>query len=417
MFTLKNGLCFIDGEFKRKNIIIDGEKIVEISAAEKGNIIDVSDCLLCGSFIDLHTHAREPGYTNKGTIKTESEAAAHGGYTTCFLMPNVKPVPCNRENLELINNIIARDSKIDLHQIASITYDQSGKGNKLSDMEKIKDLCVGFSDDGNGVVSSKTMYEAMKIASKLDMPIISHSEDKDLVCGGVVTTGEYGKLHHLPMIDPLPEALEAERNCLLAYKTGCRLHICHVSSLDTVRIVNYYKNLGANITVEVTPHQLTLCDMDIKNSNYKMNPPLSTPDVRDALVEALRNGKIDCISTDHAPHTKEEKEADLLHAPFGIIGLETAFPVLYTDLVKKGHLELKELLILLNKKPAQIMKLKENKLEVGADANIVVVNLENEYEITSDFFKSKATNSPYIGKKVYGRIEKTYYKGEAVYER
>ncbi len=417
MFTLKNGLCFIDGEFKRKNIIIDGEKIVEISAAEKGNIIDVSDCLLCGSFIDLHTHAREPGYTNKGTIKTESEAAAHGGYTTCFLMPNVKPVPCNRENLELINNIIARDSKIDLHQIASITYDQSGKGNKLSDMEKIKDLCVGFSDDGNGVVSSKTMYEAMKIASKLDMPIISHSEDKDLVCGGVVTTGEYGKLHHLPMIDPLSEALEGERNCLLAYKTGCRLHICHVSSLDTVRIVNYYKNLGANITVEVTPHQLTLCDMDIKNSNYKMNPPLSTPDVRDALVEALRNGKIDCISTDHAPHTKEEKEADLLHAPFGIIGLETAFPILYTDLVKKGHLELKELLILLNKKPAQIMKLKENKLEVGADANIVVVNLENEYEITSDFFKSKATNSPYIGKKVYGRIEKTYYKGETVYER
>lgn len=417
MFTLKNGLCFIDGEFKRKNIIIDGEKIVEISAAEKGNIIDVSDCLLCGSFIDLHTHAREPGYTNKGTIKTESEAAAHGGYTTCFLMPNVKPVPCNRENLELINNIIARDSKIDLHQIASITYDQSGKGNKLSDMEKIKDLCVGFSDDGNGVVSSKTMYEAMKIASKLDMPIISHSEDKDLVCGGVVTTGEYGKLHHLPMIDPLSEALEAERNCLLASKTGCRLHICHVSSLDTVRIVNYYKSLGANITVEVTPHQLTLCDMDIKNSNYKMNPPLSTPNVRDALVEALRDGKIDCISTDHAPHTKEEKEADLLHAPFGIIGLETAFPVLYTDLVKKGHLELKELLILLNKKPAQIMKLKENKLEVGADANIVVVNLENEYEITSDFFKSKATNSPYIGKKVYGRIEKTYYKGEAVYER
>lgn len=138
MFTLKNGLCFIDGEFKRKNIIIDGEKIVEISAAEKGNIINVSDCLLCGSFIDLHTHAREPGYTNKGTIKTESEAAAHGGYTTCFLMPNVKPVPCNRENLELINNIIARDSKIDLHQIASITYDQSGKGNKLSDMEKLR---------------------------------------------------------------------------------------------------------------------------------------------------------------------------------------------------------------------------------------------------------------------------------------
>lgn len=179
---------------------------------------------------------------------------------------------------------------------------------------------------------------------------------------------------------------------------------------DTVRIVNYYKNLGANITVEVTPHQLTLCDMDIKNSNYKMNPPLSTPDVRDALVEALRNGKIDCISTDHAPHTKEEKEADLLHAPFGIIGLETAFPVLYTDLVKKGHLELKELLILLNKKPAQIMKLKENKLEVGADANIVVVNLENEYEITPDFFKSKATNSPYIGKKVYGRIEKHIIK-------
>lgn len=416
MITLKNGLCFIDGSFRKVNIIIEKEKIVEISNNEKGNIIDIDGCLLCGSFIDLHTHMREPGYTQKATIKTESEAAAHGGYTTCFLMPNVNPTPSNRAALELINNIIAKDSKIDLHQIASITYDQSGKGSKLSDMDEIKNLCVGYSDDGNGVVSAKTMLAAMTIASKLNKPIISHSEDKEVVNGGVVTLGDYGKEHNLPMIDPISEALEAERNCLLAYKTGCQLHICHTSSVDTVRIVNYYKSLGARISVEVTPHQLTLCDLDIKNSNFKMNPPLSTPKVRDFLIEAIKDGRIDCISTDHAPHTRQEKEADLLHAPFGITGLETAFPVLYTDLVKTGKIELSLLLDLLNKKPATIMGLNENRIAIGQNANLTVIDLNQEYTITDDFFKSKALNSPYIGKKVFGKIIKTYYKGEAVYE-
>lgn len=417
MLTLKNGLCFIDGDFIKTNVIIDKDKIIEISNDEKGEVLDISGKLLCGSFIDLHTHMREPGYTKKACIKTESKAAAHGGFTTCFLMPNVKPVPANKPALELINEIIKNDSKIDLHQIASITYDQSGKGDKLSDMEDIKDMCVGFSDDGNGVVSANTMYEAMKLASKLNKPIISHSEDKSIVNGGVVVLGEYGEIHHLPMIDPVSEAVEAQRNCLLAYKTGCALHICHVSSLDTVRIVNYYKSLGAKVSVEVTPHQLTLCDMDIENSNFKMNPPLSTKADQAKLIEALRDGRIDCISTDHAPHTKEEKEQDLLHAPFGITGLETAFPVLYTDLVKKEKIDLKLLLELMNQRPANIIGLKENKIAVGSDANITIIDLDEEYEITEDFFMSQAINSPYIGKRVYGRILKTYYKGEAVYEK
>lgn len=416
MYTLKNGLCFIDGSFQKANIIIDEGLIIEISNEEKGNVIDLEGKLVAPSFIDLHTHMREPGSTDKATIKTETLAATHGGYTTCYLMPNVKPQPSNKDVLLMINEIIKKDSSIDLHQIATITYDQSGKGDRLSDMEDIKDLCVGYSDDGNGVVNANTMLEAMKIAAKLNKPIISHSEDKTIVNGGVVALGEYGKNNNLPMIDPISEAVEAQRNCLLAYHTGCQLHICHVSSLDTVRIANYYKDLGAKITIEVTPHQLTLTDMDIKNSNYKMNPPLSTKETKDELLKALLDGRIDCISTDHAPHTKEEKSKDLLSAPFGIIGLETAFPVLYTDLVKTGKMDLAFLLDALSLKPARIMNIKEDRIKENNEANLVVIDLDKEYLIDEEFFKSKSKNSPYLGKKVFGKIIKTYYKGEVVYE-
>lgn len=416
-YTLINGLCYINGAFVKKNITIENEKIVLISDDIVGKEINVDGCIVAGSFIDPHVHMREPGYTHKATIKTESYAAAHGGYTTCFLMPNLKPVPSNKEVLDLINNIIKTDSKIDLHQIASITADQTGLGTKLSDMEEIKDLCVGYSDDGNGVVDANTMYNAMKIAAKLNKPIISHSEDKSIVNHGVVCLGEYGKNNNLPMIDPVSEAVEAQRNALLAYKTGCHLHICHVSSIDTVEACKFYKSKGANITLEVTPHQLVLNDTDIKSTNYKMNPPLSTKSTSEYLLSALLNGDIDCIATDHAPHSKEEKAKDFISAPFGITGLETAFPVLYTKLVKEGKMTLEQLLDCLNKRVANAFGIKENVIELGANANLVVIDLNNEYEINEDFFMSKALNSPFVGWKVYGEIKKTIYKGDVVYEK
>ena len=415
-YTLANGTVYLNHKFEKINITIENGKIVKLSNELIGKVIDVSDKLIAPSFIDPHVHMREPGYEAKETIKTGAMAAIHGGYTTCFLMPNLNPVPATKEVLIDINNRIKKDSKIPLYQIASITKDQTGLGDDLSDMEEISDYAVGYSDDGNGVLKASTMLKAMEIASKLDKPVICHCEDKTLVNGGVVTTGEYGKLHKLPMIDPISEAVEVSRNALLAYKTKAHLHVCHVSSIDSLNIIKYYRSLGANITVEVTPHQLTLTDMDIKNTNFKMNPPLSTKETQSFLIEALKTGLISCIATDHAPHTKEEKQKGMLKAPFGIVGLETSFPVLYTDLVLKNKLTLECVLDNLSLNVSKIFKINSNEIKLENDANLVVIDLNKEYEIKEEDFMSKGKNSPYIGKKVKGKIEMTIYKGEVLYE-
>lgn len=415
-YTLANGKAYISGRFEKVNIVVEDGKILKIGNYLEGEIYDVADAIITPSFIDPHVHMREPGYEAKETIKTGSLAAAHGGYTTCFLMPNLKPAPATKEVLENICNIIKKDSKIELYQIGSITKDQTGLGDSLSDMEDIAPNVIGYSDDGNGVLVANTMYNAMERAKALNKPIISHCEDKSLVRGGVVATGEFGRKNNLPMIDPVSEACEAARNALLAYKTGCHLHICHVSSIDTIEIADFYRKKGANITIEVTPHQLTLTDEDIVDANFKMNPPLSTKTTQEYLLKALKEGKISCIATDHAPHTEEEKSKGLLKAPFGIVGLETSFPVLYTDLVKTGKLSLEMLLDNLSYNVSDIFDLPANAIVEGNDANMVVIDLNKEYTIDRDFFMSKGKNSPYIGKRVFASIEKTIYKGEIVYE-
>lgn len=415
-YTLVNGNVYLDGNFQKTNIVINGGRIEKIGAYEEGEILRVDGKLIAPSFIDPHVHMREPGFEAKETIKSGSMAAAHGGYTTCFLMPNLKPTPATVEVVTDINERIKKDSAIELFQIGSITKDQTGLGDELSDMEEIAPYVIGYSDDGNGVLKANTMYEAMLKAKELNKPIISHAEDKSLVRGGVVALGSYGKEHNLPMIDPISEAVEASRNALLAYKTNCHLHLCHISSPDSVEITKYYRDKGANITIEVTPHQLTLCDEDIKGPNFKMNPPLSTKETSAYLLEALKRGDITCIATDHAPHTEEEKSRGIIKAPFGIVGIETSFPVLYTDLVLKDKLSLKMLLDNLSYNVSQIFGLPTNEITEGNYANLVVIDLNKEYEITKEFFISKGKNSPYIGKKVKGLIEKTIYKGEFVYE-
>ncbi len=415
-YTLKEGNVYLNGKFVKTNIVISDGKIIKIGNEVDGKIYELNGKLVSPSFIDPHVHMREPGYEEKETISTGSKAAAHGGYTTCFLMPNLKPTPSSKKVLIDINNRIEKDSNIELFQIGSITKDQSGLGDELSDMEAIAPYVIGYSDDGNGVLKASTMYEAMIKAKKLNKPIISHSEDKSLVKGGVVVKGEYGLAHNLPMIDPVSEAVEVSRNALLAFKTGCHLHLCHISSPDSVEIARFYRNKGASITLEVTPHQLTLTDLDIKNANFKMNPPLSTKETSEFLLEALKKGDISCIATDHAPHTKEEKERGIEKAPFGIIGVETSFAVLYTDLVLTNKLSLEMLLDNLSYNVSKIFDLPTNEIIVGNNANLVIIDLDKEYEITEEFFMSKGKNSPYIGKKVNGFIEKTIYKGEFIYE-
>ena len=414
-YTLKNCTIYTNKLFVRGNIIVEDGKICSIGEEERGIIYDLNGKLVAPSFIDPHIHTREPGFTHKGSIKGESIAAAHGGYTKCYMMPNVNPAPSNKEVLEMINDIVKKESVIDMHQIASITYDQTGKGHTLSDMEEIGDLCVGYSDDGNGVVESTTMYNAMLNCKKLSKPLISHCEDKPMVMGGVVVTGEYGKLNNLPMIDPVSEAIEVTRNCLLAYKTGCHLHICHLSSIDSVDIIRFYQRKGAHITCEVTPHQLTLTDMDIKDANFKMNPPLSTNETSEKLLAALKEGVISCIATDHAPHADNEKALGLLKAPFGIIGLETCFGVLYTDLVLTDKLELSFVLDSLSENVSKAFGLKSHKIKVGNDANLVVIDLDSEYKVTREFLLSKSKNTPYLDKTLKGEIVMTIKGGEIVY--
>ena len=401
--------------FSKGNIVIENGKIKSIGDLIEGKVYELNGKLVAPSFIDPHIHSREPGFTHKGSIKGESLAAAHGGYTKCFMMPNVNPAPATKEVLEMINDICKKESVIDMHQIGSITYDQTGKGLKLSDMDEIKDLCVGFSDDGNGVYESITMYNAMLNCKRLGLPLISHAEDKQMVMGGVVVTGQYGKLNNLPMIDPISEALEVSRNCLLAKMTGCHLHICHISSIDSIDLIRFHRNNGVNVTCEVTPHQLTLTDMDIKDANFKMNPPLSTADTSAKLLDALKEGVISCIATDHAPHSEDEKAKGLLEAPFGIIGLETCFGVLYTDLVLKNKLELSFVLDSLSENVAKTFNLKSHSIYEGNDANLVVIDLDKEYEVTKEFLVSKSKNTPYLNRKLKGSIEMTIRRGDVVY--
>lgn len=419
MVTLKNGLVFIDNKFVNTNVIIKDGKVFKISKTEEmGKVIDCTSKLVVPAFMDSHVHFREPGFEQKETIYCGSRAAARGGYTKVFLMPNVNPKPNNLENITLINEIIKKDSVIDCVQSGSITFDQSGLGKTLSDMESIAHYVCGFSDDGNGVYTSSTMYEAMKLASKLNKPIISHCEDRDMLFGGVIHEGDFSRKMGVPGILGVSETLEIARNALLAKETGCHLHICHTSIKDSVDIIRYFKSKGVNITCEVTPHHLVMIDEDIKDvgdANYKMNPPLASKTDRDALIEGLIDGTIDCIATDHAPHTKEEKDRGMLKAPFGIVGIETSFAILYTKLVKTNIIPLELLLNKMSKNIADIFNMNNNEIFVGNDANITVIDIDNKYIIDKEKFISKGKNTPFDKEEVYGNILYTIKRGEIVY--
>lgn len=417
--TLKNGNVFIDGKFINTNVIIENGIVNKIDKNICiGNVIDCTNKIVVPAFMDSHVHFREPGFEHKETIYDGSRAAARGGYTKVFLMPNVNPKPNNLENINYINNIIKKDSIIEAIQSGCITSDQSGLGANLSDMEQIAPYVCGFSDDGNGVYTSSTMYEAMKIASKLNKPIISHCEDRDMLFKGCIHEGEFSARVGLPGIPGVSETLEVARNALLAKETNCHLHICHTSIKGSVDIIRYFKSQGVKITCEVTPHHLVMTDediLDINDANFKMNPPLSSKEDVEALINGLKDGTIDCIATDHAPHTLEEKEKGMINAPFGIVGLETSFPILYTDLVKNNIISLELLLTKMSKDVAKTFNLKDNEIVVGNDANITIIDLENEFVIDTNKFVSKGKNTPFNNKKVYGNILYTIMRGEIIY--
>ena len=358
------------------------------------------------SFCDVHVHFREPGFSYKETIKTGSMAAAHGGYTDVCTMPNLSPVPDNAQNLEVQSKIINRDAAIGVHPFGAITVGQNGE--MLSDMDGMAQNVVAFSDDGRGVQSEKLMESAMLKAKSLGKIITAHCEVNDLLRGGYIHDGIYAKLHGHKGICSESEYMQIERDLFLAKKTGCAYHVCHISAAESVDLIRKTKAQGVNVTCETAPHYLTLCDEDLREDGfYKMNPPLRSKADRNALIEGVEDGTVDMIATDHAPHSSEEKSRGLEKSLMGIVGLETAFPILYTELVKNRIITLEKLIELMAYNPRKRFNIKES--------GFTVFELSNSYRINSSEFLSKGRATPFNNKQVYGKCLLTVYNGKTVF--
>lgn len=411
VYTLKNGYAYLD-EIVKTDILIDNGKIALIDDdINEGEIIDCTGLCIAPAFVDPHTHLREPGFTDSETIKTGTLAAAHGGYTNVFLMPNTNPIISTKEDLDNLRAIIARDAVIECTPLLSITKDE--KSEELTNFYELD--VVGASDDGKPVMSSRLMYEAMLKAK--DKAIICHCEDLDLVNNGVLNDCEFTQNHgYKPNLD-ISETTMVARDLVIAKKTKAHYHVCHLASKDSLELVKFYKSLGTNVTCEVTPHHLILNDsMLCDDPNYKMNPPIRSRKDQEALILGVLNGDVDMISTDHAPHCVAKKSLGMEKSAFGIVGLETSFSLLYTYLVKEYGLPLTRLLDLMSKNVCKAFKIRSNEIIVGNNANLVVIDLDHKYVIDKNEFLSKGRNTPFDGKEVYGIIKKTIYNGKIVYE-
>ena len=360
------------------------------------------------AFTDLHVHFREPGQTWKETIRSGSLAAARGGYTLVCAMPNLNPVPDSPETLALEQAAINRDAVITVLPYCSIT--KGRLGHEIVDFHALKNRCVAFSDDGSGVQDEEMMRKAMEAAAREDVILAAHCEDNTLLHGGYIHDGRYAAAHGHKGICSESEWGQIARDLVLCEETGCRYHVCHISTRESVELIRAAKARGVRVTCETGPHYLTLCEDDLQEDGcFKMNPPLRSADDREALIEGLADGTIDVIATDHAPHSAEEKSRGLAGSAMGIVGLETAFPVLYTKLVKSGRISLERLVEALSIAPRRIFRLPE------APEDYVEVDLDTPFTIRSADFASMGKATPFEGWEVYGRIVRTVYQGKTVY--
>jgi dihydroorotase len=420
---LKNGKILNgEGQLVNVEIKIAGEKIVEMGpsllASQDDEVIDVRGQLVVPGLVDLHVHFREPGGEHKETIETGAWAAAKGGFTTVAAMPNTRPVPDTKEQMEWIQARIKETASVNVLPYAAISIRQLG--DTLTDFRALKEAgAFAFTDDGVGVQTAGVMLEAMKRAAKLDMSIVAHCEDNSLINKGSVHEGAFSKKHGLNGIPSVCEAVHIARDVLLAEASGCHYHVCHISTKESVRVVRDAKKAGIRVTAEVTPHHLLLCENDIPglDPNYKMNPPLRGKEDQQALIEGLLDGTIDFIATDHAPHTAEEKAEGMQIAPFGIVGLETAFPLLYSHFVEKGIITLKQLVDFLTVKPSEAFNLPFGKLEVGGQADLTIINFDTEEAIDPTTFLSKGKNTPFGGWKCKGWPQLTMVDGKIAWEK
>ena len=415
---LKGAEVYTDGGFVRRDIsICDGKISFDITGA-----FDVSENIegfvVIPGFADVHVHLREPGFSYKETIRTGTMAAARGGYSAVCAMPNLKPVPSTRESLSQEIDIIERDAVVRVYPYGAITMDQSGRG-ELSDMEEMADNVIAFSDDGKGVQTAELMEEAMKRAAKLGKLIVAHCEDEsELKKGGCIHDGCFAREHGYIGINSASEWKQVKRDIELAERTGASYHVCHVSTKESVELIREAKKRGVKVTCETGPHYLIYTDEDLKeDGSWKMNPPIREAADRDALLRGINDGTVDCIITDHAPHSEEEKSKGLAGSAFGIVGLETAFPVVYSRLVKTGEISLQKMVELMSINPRKIFGIPGGSIADGEPADICVLDLNKEYDIDSSTFFSMGKSTLFDGQRVWGEVVMNFVKGEKVFDR
>lgn len=381
-------------------------------------VIEAAGKYVMPGFIDLHVHLREPGFEYKETIATGSRAAAAGGFTTICPMPNTKPPMDSPEKIRAFLKKAEAESSVHILPVGAITIGQEGK--VLADIKGMADAgAVAVSEDGKSVMNSALCAEGMKAAAEAGLPVFAHCEDIDLVRGGVMNAGTRADELGLPGISNAVEDIIVARDILLAKETNVQLHLCHCSTKGSVQMLLMAKEEGLPVSGETGPHYIAMTDEEIPedSGNYKMNPPLRGKEDKEALIAGLASGVLEAIATDHAPHSLEEKQQSMKKAPFGVVGMETAFALAVTELVKKGHLSMSQLVSRMSKAPAQILGIPKGTLKEGSPADIVIAETEQEYEINPDHFFSKGRNTPFAGKRVYGTVCCTIVDGAVVYEK
>ena len=402
------------------DVLIENGKVKkidrDISESEADRVISAKDCYVMPGFIDMHVHFRDPGYEQKEDIFSGMQAAAHGGYTTVLTMPNTRPAADNPDVIHYVHNKAKAGQCIHVLQVGAITKGQ--KGEELADIESLVEAgCPAISEDGKTVMDASLCMDAMAEAARLHIPVLAHCEDRNMVQKGVINEGEKSKEFGLPGIKNTVEDLIIARDIILAKETGAQLHLCHCSTKNSVWMVKSAKEVGVKVSAEVCPHHFTLSTDDMKepDPNYKMNPPLRTKEDVQALKEGPRDGIMEVISTDHAPHTFDDKNCSMQEAPFGIVGLETAASLTYTELVLGGYLTPMKMAACMSYNPAGIIGIDKGDISEGKPADIVIFDPKKTYRIDKNTFASKGKNTPFDGREVTGRVKCTICDGEVVY--
>ena len=413
---LKNGTVYYQGKMQKVDVLIQNGVVCKIDRdiqADGCPVIDSSKFNIIPGLADVHVHLREPGFSYKETILTGTKAAAKGGFTLVAAMPNLNPVPDSAEHLKIELDRIEKNRVIKVLPYGSITVGEKGK--ELRDMAGMAKDVIAFSDDGKGVQNSEMMEKAMTVAKELNKPIVAHCEVESLLNGGYIHDGEYAKLHGHKGISSASEYEEVIRDINLSEKTGCQFHACHISTKESVDAIRQAKAKGIKVSGETGPHYLAFTDMDLQESgSWKMNPPIRSEEDRQALIKAVRDGTIECIITDHAPHSREEKSKGLAGSSMGVVGLETSFAAVNTYMVEKGYISFEKLVEVMSINPRKIFGI-ESGIQIGKPADITIVDPKAKWTVNPEEFISMGKATPFAGKTLTGKVIATIYNGDFAY--